>query len=482
MSYIETVSDAGKSARARRRRLANEPPRRSRAVLLVALGVSVALAAGCRDRAQAPPIDGSRTSVLWLTLCTLRADHLGAYGYERDVSPVIDALARRSVLFENALTSAPWTRASIAAASTGLYPRTLDIEEPSAAASNRRLPDRFQTLAERLQEAGYYTIGITANPNTHAVFNFDQGFDYYQDTGRYLWRTGYSRVKRTAEDVNAAFLVKLAELDRDRRFFAHLTYVDVHSPRRPEVALERLGDAVPAFGDTRIDHYDLQIRYLDWAIQRLLDRLQALGREDVLVVISSDHGEAFGTQHAGDVGHGRTVYNETTWVPLIFHHPSLEKVAGRRSARVSAASITPTILDLLGFELEPSVPAAPSLEDWVYDRRRDPSSDVAVIETCFLNANRSALLREPWKLISSYALGNTRRAEPESVGYELYRIDVDRDEATDLVGAMPEKVAELGALLRDWQSMHAPQHTDEKIEVDVPVDVLRNLEALGYIE
>jgi len=481
MKSFDTVNRLEAWAHGFRRSSANES-RRSRAALLMAFSVAVALVGGCYGGGQQPATDERRTSVLWLTLCTLRADHLGSYGYARDVSPAIDSLARRGVLFENALTAAPWTRASIAAASTGLYPRTLDIEEPSKGASNRRLLDRFQTLAESLRDAGYYTIGITANPNTHSVFNFDQGFDTYEDTGRYLWRTGYRNVKRTAAEVNASLVAKLSELKPGRRFFAHLTYVDVHDPRRDDVARARLADEASAFGDSVIDSYDMQIRYLDRAIEDLLEQLRELGRTDVLVVISADHGEAFGTRHDGDLGHGRTVYNETTWVPLIFQHRSLEKVAGRRSARVSTASITPTILDLLDIEHQQSMPAAPSLVDWIHDRRRDPSAEIGVAETCFLDANRSAVVSEPWKLISTYASGETRRAEPDSALYELYKIDSDWDEETNLAGAMPEKVDELSGLLRSWQSAHAPQGASEKVEVDVPADVLSNLKALGYIE
>lgn len=189
------------------------------------LCLALLLAAGCARNDHATSMDHSRTSVLWLTLCTLRADHLGAYGYGRDVSPFIDSVAQKGVLFERAVAAAPWTRASIAASTTGLYPRTLNIEAPADRRNTRQLLDSFRTLAEVLQEKGYYTIGITANPSTHSAFNFDQGFEYYQDTGRLLWRTGYGKRKRTAEDVNASFLDQLRELGRDKRFFAHLTYV-----------------------------------------------------------------------------------------------------------------------------------------------------------------------------------------------------------------------------------------------------------------
>ena len=92
-------------------------------------GLVLFLLAACAPSDRVARIDGSRTNVLLLTLCTVRADHLGAYGYERDTSPNLDALAAQGVLFEKVLTPSPWTRPSIASSITGLYPRTLAIEE-----------------------------------------------------------------------------------------------------------------------------------------------------------------------------------------------------------------------------------------------------------------------------------------------------------------------------------------------------------------
>jgi arylsulfatase A-like enzyme len=142
------------------------------------LGVALACyAIACGSgRGAELPLSHRETNVLLLTLCTLRADHLGSYGYPKSTSPRLDGLAREGVLFEEVLTPAPWTRASIAAMITGLYPRTLEIEDPGPGRNDRVLDASFETLAERMASAGYFTIGVTANPNGNAAFNFHQGW------------------------------------------------------------------------------------------------------------------------------------------------------------------------------------------------------------------------------------------------------------------------------------------------------------------
>ena len=420
--------------------------------------------------------------MLWLTLCTLRADHLGAYGYGKSVSPFIDSVAKKGVLFERAVAAAPWTRASIAASMTGLYPRTLNIEEPSDRLSSRRLLDSFRTLAEVLREEGYHTIGITANPSTHSVVNFDQGFDYYADTGKLTWRTGYGKRKHTAEDVNADFLEQLGELGPDKRFFAHLTYVDVHEPLLDQVVDGRFPELASSLQNSHTARYDMQIRYLDSAIADLFRSLEAMDFKDVLVVITADHGEAFGQLHAGNWGHGLTLYNETIWVPFILSHPSLEGIAGRRSPLVNSVSLMPTVLDLLGVEYEPPPTGGPSLEDLVYARSEDEASAGTVVETCFKESNLSTILESDWKLIATYPTGDIRHGEPYAYRYELFRLDQDWAEAQDLVAQEPDEVNRLSALLADWQVDHNLTVQPDSLDVSMPDHVIEELKSLGYVE
>ncbi len=451
-------------------------------VFFLSICVLILMDQGCRRYDPSDSMHCDRTNVLWLTICTLRADHLGAYGYNHNVSPFIDSLGERGVLFERTLAPAPWTRASIAAAITGLYPRTLNIEEPSARMNNRKLHDRFETIAEILKEKGYYTIGITANPNINAIFNFDQGFDYYEDTGGLLWRNGYAQRKRTAEMVNESFLKHLQSYAQDKKFFAHLTYVDVHKPLLDRVIAGRFKQLAASMKGTLTARYDMQIRYVDHEIAVLIQELESMGFKDTLIIITSDHGEAFGIFHKNDIEHGRALYNSTIWVPFILYHPSLEKVMGRRSPQIDLTCIMATTLDLLGIEPKQRREGGKSLKQLVYGEFPEPPFSFSVIETCFEDVNMSSLLESGWKLITTYELSESRESEHEVKKHELYQLEEDRNEIRDLSAEMPARVNDMFATLTQWQQIHNPMFSEEELDVEVSPNDLRDLKALGYVK
>jgi choline-sulfatase len=455
----------------------------AQALLSAGLGLLLIFSGdGCSRNDYTASMHHNRTSVLWLTLCTLRADHLGAYGYERAVSPFIDSLAHKGVVFDRAMAPASWTRASVASSATGFYPRTLDIDEPSSGSNDRQLLDSFQTMAEVLHEAGYYTIGITANPNTHSVFNFDQGYDYYEDTGRFLWRSGYSDKKLTAKDVDNALLGQLRKLPSEKKFFAHLTYIDVHTPLLNYGHAGRFQKSATFLTEGYIAHYDGEIRSLDSAIGGLLHQIDIMGFKDLLVIVTSDHGEAFGHLHEGDVYHGHTLYNETIWVPFIIYHPSLERVKGRRSQRIDLASIMPTVLDLLGLKDDLPPTGAKSLKNVIFDESAKEPTSTVVSETCFGDANRSAVLYGDWKLIATYKPDTVRISEPYADRYELYNLVRDWHEAHDLAANQPEQVKKLALLLGNWQDANRPKAEHEGLDVRVPPQLLERLRTLGYVK
>ena len=234
--------------------------------------VSAVLFCACGDRAsKLTSANHDHTNVLWITVCTLRSDHLGAYGYSKPVSPKLDDLAKRSFLFERTLTQAPWTRPSIASMVTSIYPRSLLIDGFGSKNKELGLNDSFQTAAEYFHDAGYYTIGITANPNTNPSRNFDQGYDFYVGTQK-LWKTGYGRDKADARAVSAQLLDHLNGPAKGRKFFAHLVLVD---------------------------GYDEQIRFMDEMLARLFANLNEMGLSDTLIVFNANHGEGFGEAGGG---------------------------------------------------------------------------------------------------------------------------------------------------------------------------------------
>lgn len=314
-------------------------------------------------------------NVVVVCVDTLRADHVSAYGYSRPTTPRLDALAREGVLFENALSAAPWTVPSVASLLTSLYPsqhgagltgavRQLDGNSPE------QLRPEAETLADRLRRAGFRTALYSANP--YLWGRFQRSFDH-AEAGRL-----------SARDLTDRALSWVGQT-RHRPFFLYLQYMDLHQPITPPTRFAGHFDAggtaadaeEPAdwrfvrqedwadpafrgFRERKIALYDGALLYVDREIGRLVDGLQRLGRAgDTLVVVTADHGEEFWDhgeeeRRLGDdpraiwgVGHGHTLYQELLHVPLILSGPGAP--AGTRvPCPVALLDVAPTILEALG--------------------------------------------------------------------------------------------------------------------------------------
>ena len=307
-----------------------------------------------------PPIQ----NVVLISIDTLRFDHVGLYGAERGVTPVLDGLGARGVVFDQAVAQAPWTIPSHATMLTSLYPSVLGV---GPYADPGKLSDAAVTLAEVFRERGFATAAVTGGYVSQAL-GFDQGFDSFRET------PGEPTMARA---VNLA-VQWLDQRDPARPFFLFLHTFEVHQYRpharfrelwvRPYDGPLRELESVPAFvqdpanlprvralggEDWRYlrDLYDACLASVDYEIGRLLDGLEARGlRETTLVVVTSDHGEEFG-EHGGS-GHGYTLFDENLRVPLLMSHPSLP--ARRVAQQVRLLDLAPTLAELAG-------PPAPAL-------------------------------------------------------------------------------------------------------------------------
>lgn len=341
-------------------------PRIARAAVLIVGGLGV-----CRGLGF---LDGWLTSngpnVLLISVDTLRADRLGAYGYGRPTSPEIDGrLAAQGVTFERCYSQSPKTTPSHMTMLTSLYPCVHGVSMWRGNEPGPVLNGAVHTLAEVLKNAGYVTAAFTGRGNMHRSRGFEQGFDVYKH--------GY-QLDRAVDWMTR---------HRRRKFFLFFHTYAVHDPYLPperlidlfdeddyrgpvRVAVERLREDVggwrPAhriFWDS-VDSsdpldvrfvkslYDAAIRHMDEAtIGPLLDHLDLLGlANDTLVVFTSDHGEAFG-EH-GVFLHG-DLYGETLRVPLVLRFPGRLSAGQRVPQRVRVIDVMPTILDLV------EVPAPP---------------------------------------------------------------------------------------------------------------------------
>lgn len=308
-----------------------------------------------------------------LSADALRADHLSCYGYHRNTSPVLDALAEESIRFTNAYSASSHTREAVPALLTGEYPDT-------AIGADYRLAT--DTLASTLGDAGYATAGFHSNPFISRAYGFDRGFDTFDDDMHFgsnkllaLAQRALDKLRNRhyarAEEINERSLDWLDSLD-DEPVFLWNHYLDTHGPYEPPAAyateyrestvsdrdaqsLYRRAIREPASitDDERellIDLYDAEIRYNDAKLGEMLDALRERNLlERSLLVFTSDHGDAFG-EH-GYYEHPRYLHEEITHVPLLVRPPG--GIDGRTvSTPVSTLDIAATVEAGLGREID----------------------------------------------------------------------------------------------------------------------------------
>jgi len=325
-------------------------------LLRIAIGTAVCLALsacskGSSNRAGADALCPG-CNVILISMDTVRADHLSAYGYARKTSPNVDRLARQSAIFEEAISQSSWTLPAHGAMMTGLYPGRLGVAHYPA---QRRLPDGPTTLAQSFKNAGYATGGFTGGGFVSGHFGFDRGFDVYASDGRRF-------------EHNSQAAMTWLQQNRDRRFFMFFHGYDAHRPyysspsdkvlmdipeqspavRRGYCLRGRRNKPEPAQLDELLRYYDAAIHHGDREVGKLLRKIKELNLQDkTVILITSDHGEEF-FEH-GNCDHVRFLYKEVVHVPLILHVPGLTPV-GRRVREVVPASISVarTLLDVTG--------------------------------------------------------------------------------------------------------------------------------------
>jgi arylsulfatase A-like enzyme len=293
------------------------------------------LAPACALAAACGPGEVERPSALLVTIDTTRADALGCYGGRAGVTPVLDALARESIRFDQARTVAPLTLPAHATMLSGLLPLRHGLRDNGVGA----LPGSAVTLAERAREAGWQTAAFVAAIVLDARFGLDQGFEVYGDPER-VRREQFSPFidDRPAEDVVEQALAWLAARDRERPFFLWVHLYDPHFPYEPPPEMLR-----QAGGDA----YLAEVARADRAVGRLLEALRADETlERTLVAVTSDHGEARG-EH-GEETHGNLCYEGTMRVPLLLRLPGAERAGEVRADPVGVADLFPTFVEALG--------------------------------------------------------------------------------------------------------------------------------------
>ncbi|RMF23435.1 MAG: hypothetical protein D6760_05325 [Deltaproteobacteria bacterium] len=438
------------------------------AAALLLIGACIAAAACSKPAAPACP----GCNVVLISADTLRADHVGAYGYPRPVTPNIDRLAEGGVLFENAISQSSWTRPAHLSIMTGLYPAEHGV---IALKDRRRLPDDVPTLAGVLAEHGYRTAAFTGGVNVSAAFGFDQGFQEYRSNGKYF--------RDNLEDTRYWLDQHAGE-----RFFLWWHGYDPHTPYLTDpIDRKALGlpDQPPRKGlrkacasraaEHRIRNYlaeyDGAIHRADRYIGKLLDELDRRGlRDHTLIVFTSDHGEEF-VEHGGCF-HLNTLYEEVLRVPLIFSAPGL---APRRVHALipASVSIAPTILELVGIREHPL--PGPSLAAAVLGG--EPSEMPIVSETM-----RSTQFEKGHGHLRSLRLGSMKLIDWITLGRrELYDLRSDPSEHKPITEG--PALAEASSELERWLAEHprAIEGSGSSVCKEEQRRIDEEMKSLGYL-
>jgi arylsulfatase len=436
-----------------------------------------ALALGLISCHREPP---RPRNVLFILVDTLRADHLGAWGYGRPTSPNVDAFAREAVRFAGARSQASCTFPSVNSILTSRGPAAF-LGQPDQALT---IPQGIPSLAEILHERGYRTAAVSASPvvrNTRSRFNphggFGRGFDLFHEDC--VWKH--------AECVNEAAAEQLRQPRGEKPFLLYLHYIDPHGPYQtpkgwphkfaqgdPEKKWVRIGDPNPIGdwlykgkpkpeytpGDFRYlqDLYDDEIAYFDGRFAELMETVRAAGLlEDSIVVFAADHGEEF-LEH-GDLKHCRNLFDTSVHVPMLLRIPGV--AAGTVSRPVQNLDLVPTILDYLGIDARKYRFEGRSLRAEIEGTAKEPG-----LQYGLMGDQRSAADGR-YKLIQNLA------GKPPV----LFDLQKDPGETRDVLAAERRSYAALRVVLDAWVARSEGQDAAEASRL-----AQEKLRSLGYIQ
>ena len=422
-------------------------------------------------------------NVVLVSLDTVRADHLNAYGYKRrPTSPEFDDWARSGTLFENAMSASPVTLSSQMSILTGRYPSSHGVSYAKYRLSGRIpvLGRDVATLPELLGAPGFLTAAFTGSGYFAVPVGYSRGF------GEYL-STDDATLGSAASVFEKAFT--WMQRHRDEPFFLFLHTYEAHEPYLDErfVYQEGLGFQDPRARNEAL--YDGDIRRADTylgKLRRVLEQLDLAPR--TLVIVVADHGEEFGDHFpVWTDGHGHSLFEEQVHVPFLAVGPSIPS-GHRISQAVDLTGVAPTILGFLGVA-RPKEMDGQDLQPLMRGDT-DGRDSVAYSEDVWIGpATRAARVRE-WKLIEKgedlperFIDRDLRRAILRQVTtlapQMLFHVPRDPAEADNRVATDPDVTARLHGLLKDHVSLTA--HMGGGADLEVEGETLERLRALGYV-
>lgn len=507
-------------------RLQDRSPSRHLAASLILFFLLVSASAGLSGRNRAIPSspatlppDPGTVPVVLISLDTTRADHLSVYGYGRRTTPNLEEFARHATLYTDLVAASDWTLPSHASIFTGMYPSWhgahLQSLHPFVL---QRLDRSVPTLAGILRDRGIFTVGVAANKaylspiwglaRGFQSFNMKTPVEVLSPRSTYYLRYGIRKLLaccantdefdaqcRTAAEINSDAIAAAEDRAvRDRSFFLFVNYMDAHTPYvagAPETTDLPSGSGAPDYarqiqmqqevveGRTTypeairariIERYDAGIAAEDAAVGDLVGWLKRRGLYDrSLIVITADHGEAFGEHKLA--GHGIGTYQDQTHVPLLVKFPG-QSAAQVVATPVSHVDILPTVLQTL------SIPVPSAVQGRVLPRRQENGVARPVFSESYPNTpfgiaiprfdrTEVAVRSGPYKLIVS-----------DKGKHELYDLSTDPGELHNLTARGLPEAATLETAVREW-TRQAPAR--RPVPATEAAQEMRALKGLGYV-
>jgi arylsulfatase A-like enzyme/Tfp pilus assembly protein PilF len=426
-------------------------------VLIGAALVTSTFAFASAEGQAKPAVPKQRPNVILITIDTLRADHLGCYGYADIKTPTLDGLAADGILFERAISQVPLTWPSHAVILTGTYPFQNGVQD----FTGQPLSPQFRTVAQAFKQAGYATGAVVSAFVLDRSWGLARGFDYYDDafSAETFQKKDIGLVDRRAGESVDHALAWLKKTPR-RPFFLWLHLYDPHSPYDPPE---------PYRTEYKAHLYDGEIAYADHELGRLVAWLKGNKLYDSSFIVAlSDHGESLG-EH-GEDEHGFFVYNSTVHVPLIVKPPAGSGISrDRRRQPVETTSVAPTLLARAGVKdaaIEKQFQDAPILSE--------------------KGSAQASSYSETFYPFSSFGWSPLRALESERFHYieapkpELYDLQNDPGETHNLAADQPAAEAVLKEKLQQLTS-HNPFSSKVSSATSLNPDAQEKLRSLGYL-
>mgnify|MGYP000055993836 CR=1 FL=1 len=472
--------------------------------------IAPSLFTGCSNKSGNSRLN-QKPNIVFILIDTLRADRLGAYGYQQSASQAIDAVAAEGAVFENVISPAPWTQPAMASLFSSTFPGVHKVVDYGLAnrikeGTQKKIAvfdDRFVTLAEVLKQAGYETAAFNANILLGKEYGFAQGFDLYADRS--------VKRKSTRGDVlNSEALAWLKQRDTEKPFFLYMHYMDVHGSyyARDEFVQQHVDKLGPVnnltpltpkeknamgyinggFARKAADKYpelekyrefwsalyDAAITEMDYHIKSLVEGLKELGLwDECYTMITADHGEELCER--GIWSHGLSLYHTELHVPLLLRWPGTIPAGQRIPTNTQLIDIMPTLMDQLSLETVPGLQGRSLTSNIEGKQTARPVFSYA--EAVKTGAPQFAAYLGQWKLLL--------KADPrqQTFAAEYYDLKKDPSERVNLAEKHPAKVKQLSNAIQDQinTNLELGQQT-QVITNPMASEHYDELKSLGYVE